>query len=145
MTVEPGDSSNQASPGPSGWPPVPREHGLSFRERPVLPPDPRVLPPPPPPPDPRQFGNWQQPQQPIQMQRTNGLATAGFVLSLVWLCGLGSILGVLFGIIGLSQINASGGTQTGKGLAWAAIILGGGALLLMMMVSAAADSSNGGY
>ena len=40
------------------------------------------------------------------------------------LCGVGAILGVIFGFVGRSQIRRSGGTQTGGGLATAGIIIG---------------------
>jgi hypothetical protein len=53
---------------------------------------------------------------------TNGLAIAGFVLALVWVCGIGSILGIVFGFVALSQIKSS--RQTGRGLAIAGIVLG---------------------
>ena len=61
-------------------------------------------------------------QQPIA--KTNGLAVASLVLGLLWICYIGSILAVVFGHVGLSQIKKSGGTQTGQGLAIAGLILG---------------------
>ena len=61
-------------------------------------------------------------QQPVA--KTNGLAVASLVLGLLWICYLGSVLAVIFGHIGLSQIKNSGGTQTGQGLAIAGLILG---------------------
>lgn len=53
---------------------------------------------------------------------TNGLAIAAFVLSILWICAVGSLLGLILGIIALSQIKKSG--RGGKGLAIAAIIIG---------------------
>ena len=53
---------------------------------------------------------------------TNGLAIAGFVLALVYLCTIGSILGIVFGFVALSQIKTS--RQGGRGLAIAGIVLG---------------------
>ena len=53
---------------------------------------------------------------------TNGMAVASLVLSLVWICGLGSILAVIFGHIGLRQTNRTG--QAGRGLAIAGLIIG---------------------
>jgi Domain of unknown function (DUF4190) len=54
---------------------------------------------------------------------TNGMAIASLVCSLVgWLCGLGPILGVVFGVIALNQIKQSG--QEGRGLALAGVIIG---------------------
>jgi hypothetical protein len=65
-----------------------------------------------------------QPQwaQPPQRQGTNGLAIAGFVLALLWLCTIGSILGIIFGFVALAQIRSS--QQGGRGLAIAGIVLG---------------------
>jgi peptidyl-prolyl cis-trans isomerase B (cyclophilin B) len=51
--------------------------------------------------------------------KTNGLAVAAIV------CGfLFPILGVIFGLISLSQIRRSNGMQTGRGLALAGLIIG---------------------
>lgn len=66
--------------------------------------------------------------------KTNGMAIAGFVLSLLSLlcCFIGppfSILGLIFSCIGLAQINKES-TQGGKGLAIAGIILAIFGLLL---------------
>lgn len=55
---------------------------------------------------------------------TNGFAIASLVLGLVWLMGVGSILALVFGYIAKSQIDRSGGRQTGRGLAVAGIVLG---------------------
>jgi peptidyl-prolyl cis-trans isomerase B (cyclophilin B) len=57
--------------------------------------------------------------QPMQPQKTNGMAIAGFVVSL--LCC--SPLGIVFSAIGLNQINKDP-SQGGKGLATAGLILG---------------------
>jgi Domain of unknown function (DUF4190) len=57
-----------------------------------------------------------------QTPGVNGLAIAALVLGLLWVCGLGSILAVVFGFIALSQIKKSG--QGGKGLAIAGLVLG---------------------
>ncbi len=53
---------------------------------------------------------------------TNGLAIAGLVLSILWLGGLGSLLGVVFGHIARNQIRHR--PQRGAGLALAALIIG---------------------
>jgi hypothetical protein len=53
---------------------------------------------------------------------TNGLAIASLVLSLLWICGIGSLVAVVFGIIALSQTKKSG--QKGKGLAIAGLVIG---------------------
>lgn len=70
------------------------------------------------------------------MANTNGLAIASLVLGIVWLMGLGSILALVFGYIGKAQIDASAGSQTGRGLAVAGIVLGwvGVAVLLLMIL-----------
>jgi len=53
---------------------------------------------------------------------TNGLAIASLVLSLLWLCGLGSLLAVIFGFVALGQLKRLGGK--GRGLAIAGIVVG---------------------
>jgi hypothetical protein len=64
------------------------------------------------------------------VQKTNGLAIASLVCSLVWLGGLGSILAVIFGFIARGQIKRSeaatesSGRVQGNGLAIAGIIVG---------------------
>lgn len=67
---------------------------------------------------------------------TNGFAIASLVLGIVWAMGIGSILALVFGYIGKSQIDESGGDQTGRGLAIAGIVLGwiGVAFLLFGIV-----------
>ena len=59
-----------------------------------------------------------------RVAETNGLAIASLVLGIVWLMGLGSILALIFGYVAKSQIDRSGGWQTGRGLAIAGIVLG---------------------
>lgn len=71
-------------------------------------------------------------QPPAAGQSTNGLAIAALVTSLVC-CGP---IGLVLGLVALSQINASQGRQGGKGLAIAGIAIGAvttliGLLLLM--------------
>ena len=61
---------------------------------------------------------------------TNGMAIASFVLGLLWLGGVGSLLAVVFGVIGRRQTRETG--QSGKGLAaWG---LGLGILGLVLAV-----------
>lgn len=78
-------------------------------------------------------------------QQTSGLAIASLVCSLVWLCGLGSLLAVIFGLISIKQINASQGRMGGKGLAIAGTIIGAlGVVLLaawIVLVVVATSSS----
>ena len=66
--------------------------------------------------------------------RWNGLAIAGFILSFFI-----SLVGLILSVIALNQINKSGGTQKGKGLALAGIIISAlgiiGFLLLLILGS----------
>jgi hypothetical protein len=55
---------------------------------------------------------------------TNGFAIASLVLSLVWIYWIGSILAVVFGHIAVGQINRTQGTQGGKGMAVAGLVIG---------------------
>ena len=58
------------------------------------------------------------------VQTTNGSAVASLVLSVVGLCGIGSLLGIIFGHRARREIRQSGGYQGGDGLALAGIIIG---------------------
>ena len=58
-------------------------------------------------------------QPPYRQAKMNTLALVGFILSFFI-----SFVGLILCIIGLSQINSANGTQTGKGLAIAGIIIG---------------------
>ena len=63
-------------------------------------------------------------QLPPPQRTTNGFAVASLVLGIVWLWSLGSILALVFGYIGKSQIDASPQTEGGRGMAIAGIVLG---------------------
>ena len=81
---------------------------------PAAPPPPSAAPPPP--------GGWQ--AAPTTYQRTNGLAVASLVCGILF-CGIvTAILAVIFGNIALGKIDASNGTEKGRGLAIAGIVLG---------------------
>ena len=71
-------------------------------------------------------GKWYPPQPPVIPVRpkTNGLAIASMVLGIVWIYWIGSILAIVFGHVALSQIKKSGGTQGGRGMAIAGLVLG---------------------
>jgi Domain of unknown function (DUF4190) len=62
--------------------------------------------------------------QPIPRRRTNGLAVASLVLGILWIYGVGAILALVFGYVSKRQIDQSNGTQSGRGLAIAGIVLG---------------------
>ena len=81
-------------------------------------------------------GGWAQPGAPAQPQaqpvaRNNRFAVASLVLSLLWLFGLGSLLGVVFGHIALGQIKRSG--ELGRGLAIGGLVLGYLALAVLAL------------
>ncbi len=66
-------------------------------------------------------------------QQTNSYAIAALVLSIVSLCGIGSVLGIIFGLRARREIAASGGMQTGDGMALAGIIVGAVTLGLVVL------------
>lgn len=81
--------------------------------------------------------------------KNNGLAIASLVCSIAGLCccGIGGVLGVIFGFVARGQIKRSGGAQQGSGLALAGIIIGFvciaiGAALLLLFVLGALSSNN---
>jgi Domain of unknown function (DUF4190) len=61
---------------------------------------------------------------PATYQRTNGLAIASLVLGLCFCVGFTGILAVVFGNVARNKIDASNGTEKGRGLAIAGIVLG---------------------
>ncbi|MCL6549942.1 MAG: DUF4190 domain-containing protein [Acidothermus cellulolyticus] len=69
---------------------------------------------------------------------TNGFAIASLVLGILWLWWIGSILALIFGYVGLSQIRQR--KERGRGLAIAGVVLGwvGIGLLLIDVVAAVA-------
>lgn len=46
------------------------------------------------------------------------------ILGIVWLCGLGSVVAVVLGVLGKREIDRSQGTEQGSGLAVAGIVVG---------------------
>lgn len=121
---------------PSGYPSAP--------QYPVQPPAQPMTPPPQP-----QYPSYQQPAQPYPqpnygyqspyqpygapVQGTNGVAIGALISSLVGFvtCGLGSIIGVILGVVALNQIKQSG--QEGRGMALAGIWIGVGAFVLGLL------------
>jgi len=73
------------------------------------------MPPPPPPPAPTPYG---------PAARTNGFAVAALVLGVLFCLIITAVLAVIFGNVALGRIEASNGTEKGRGLAIAGIVLG---------------------
>jgi hypothetical protein len=71
------------------------------------------------------------------------MAVASFVLSILWMWGLGSLLAVIFGVIGRRQTSETG--QGGSGLATAGLVIGivglVGAAIVTLVVIAAGSSA----
>ncbi len=70
---------------------------------------------------------------------TNGLAVAALVLGILWLWWVGSVLALIFGYVSKKQIDESGATQGGRGMAVAGIVLGWigvGTLTLILVIAA---------
>jgi hypothetical protein len=104
---------------------------------PPEPPDRGPTPPPTPPPSPPPAAPTPPPAPPASGQQTggygyqstrgtNGLAVASLVLGIaqIFICIIGGVLALVFGYIARRQIDESGGTQGGRGMAVAGIILG---------------------
>ncbi|WP_067648313.1 DUF4190 domain-containing protein [Nocardia harenae] len=78
-------------------------------------------------------GGAYQPYGYPQNQGTNGLAIASLIVSLVGLCTcLGSIVGIVLGIMALNQIKERGG-QEGRNMALAGIWIGAGGIALTIV------------
>lgn len=73
---------------------------------------------------------------------TNELAIASMCLGVLWVFGLGSLVGLILGMRSLRQIRASDGTEGGRSLAIAGVVisavgLASGVSLLVVGVIAA--------
>ena len=77
---------------------------------------------------------------------TNRFAIASLVLSVVWLGGFGSFLGLIFGGVALSQINNAGERHSGRGLAIAGMTIGslGLAVIALTVIAAIYDTASKG-
>lgn len=76
----------------------------------------------------------------MQPDKTNGLAIGSLVASAVGvLCGVGSLVGIVLGIVALNQIKTSG--EGGRGLAIAGIAVGAATLVLNIIFAIAMMSS----
>lgn len=75
-------------------------------------------------------------------RESDRLAVASFVFSILWLGGLGSILGLILGLVAVWRIDSS--AEKGQGFAVAGIILGAlglivTAVLIILVVQAIED------
>lgn len=81
--------------------------------------------------------------------RTNGYAIAAMVLGIVWIYGIGSILALIFGYKSRSEIDQSNGTQTGRGMSTAGIVLGwvgiAGVILLILFAVVLVNEASDGF
>jgi len=118
-------AATSAFPTPSQFPAPPQYQPASAQQ-----PPPRYQPPPqfPPPQANLRYG------PPPSSPRTNSLAIASMVLSIVTIFGIGSVIGIVFGIIAHLQISRSHGAQVGRGLATAGIVVGVLTLLLLIAI-----------
>lgn len=68
-------------------------------------------------------GYWSPPPAPgfVPVTRTNGLAIASLVLGILWLFWLGSLVGLVLGLVALKQIKDR--NQGGRGIAIAGVVL----------------------
>jgi prepilin-type processing-associated H-X9-DG protein len=75
---------------------------------------------------------------PAPAPKTSGLAIASLVLGIVGPCtvGLGSIIGIILGIVGLVKIGKSAGAKGGRGLAIAGIVVSAAGLLVLPLLVA---------
>ncbi|MFC8733471.1 DUF4190 domain-containing protein [Luteimicrobium sp. NPDC057192] len=123
----------QAPPSPPGTSPQPGQY-----------PPPGAHPPPGPygwaPQQPSGYGPYAPYPYPVAAP-FNGLAIASFVLSLVWLYGVGTILAVVFGLVALRQIKRTG--QRGRGFAIAGLVISVATVLVAVIVSAALLTAHG--
>jgi hypothetical protein len=130
----PPDYTQQANYAqPVNYPPPPPYPGAPGYGAPSYPPPPPYGAPPPgygPPPTGYPAPDYSAYGQPAQ--KTNSMAVASLVASCVGvLCGIGSIIGIVLGILALNQIKQT--REGGHGLAIAGIVVGGASLLLSLI------------
>jgi len=115
------------APQPGYQPPAPPQGGYPPQYGGSYPPS---APPPPP-----QFGGQQYPagyNYPSPQAGTNTMAISSLVASVVGLlCGIGSIVGIVLGVLALNQIKQT--RQAGYGLAIAGIVVGVATLIISMI------------
>lgn len=89
-------------------------------------------------------GYWPQPPAPgfVPVTSTNGLAIASLVLGILWLFWVGSLVGLILGLVALRQIKNR--NQRGRGIAIAGIVLGilGLVVLVIGIIGAASKGSS---
>ena len=83
--------------------------------------------------------------QPSPTTKTNGMAIAALVLGIVFIYGVGSILALVFGYQAKGQIDRSNGTETGRGMAVAGIVLGWIGIGLILLIIIAVSSRPSGF
>jgi len=80
----------------------------------------------------------------IASPTTNVLAIISLVVSIIF-CGIGAVAAIPLGIVGLSQIKSSNGTQSGRGLAIAGIVISAisllGGIIFFVSISIFADEA----
>jgi hypothetical protein len=76
--------------------------------------------------------------------QSHGLAVASLVLGILWLCGVGSILALIFGYRARDQMDKAPGRYTGRGLATAGVVLGwvGVGIIALLMITGAVSDNN---
>lgn len=77
---------------------------------------------------------YQLPAYPVR--QTNGMAVASMILGILWVYWIGSVLALIFGLVGMAQIKRK--DEDGMGMAIAGVILGGigiGVLVLVIVVA----------
>ncbi|MFQ6394753.1 DUF4190 domain-containing protein [Nocardia sp. KC 131] len=86
-----------------------------------------------PPPPNYGYQNAYQPYGYPQPQGTSGMAIGALISSLIGFvtCGIGSIVGIILGVVALNQIKQSG--QEGRGMALAGIWVGVGVIVLSVL------------
>lgn len=144
----PGYEPGSAAPYPPPMPPpanVPAYQQPPDRPYPPVPPPPGHGPPPGYEPAPY-FGGYPPPAYPGgygppgARPGTNGFAVASLVSSLTGLlCCIGSIAGIVLGIVALSQVKQT--RQGGHGMAVAGIVIGGIGVLIGLVVTVVSISS----
>jgi hypothetical protein len=79
----------------------------------------------------------------VPVNSTNGLAIASLVLGILWLFWLGSLVGLILGLVALKQIKSR--NQGGRGIAIAGVVLGilGLVLFVVLLIVGASTGSSG--